>query len=569
MIVMKFQVVFTAFTLALAGVTNCGADNIFIQDEVDDKKEMVTCTLYRVEGIPLSPDLPGFSRIRCQTESHGRAKVINLPNNLSDNGPIKSGQIQITVPLLSLSSGIIDMAADDVDIVPSETLRYARPDMRDYYRMLVVRVTDKKGDAPTKSAAQLSDDILGTKGDVWNLATGYKRCSGGKLNIVPGLGEGVVDGVLELKINDVVAGEDSEDVEEWVSDKFDQIEDKLGLRYTHRMYVLPKSVEFNDVAAYATIAGYTSVFHDEMSSYPSITIHEIAHNFDHDHSTKGYSEYGDRTCMMGLNRPWADDGPRACFNGAKSWEFAWYSDRHLRIDPRVENFRGKLISIDDYLNKKAKSDDEKTVIRIDGLNDADLFLIYNRAKGVNAGVNEFRNMVTIVEARAYNDYSYWRGALSDGEEYRSQNWNKSGKKLIVKVCKTVKGNLDYASVIIYLNKKNNVSCPLKCGSDKEFGLSIQNDAVTKLRYIVQRQNTGGQWGKKKLMWRSLSKNELFVDNICLDPTRCYRFKIFDREQKKRGLKSGGYTLRWMGDKIKESTFPKGPREVTTFGDCST
>ena len=47
----------------------------------------------------------------------------------------------------------------------------------------------------------------------------------------------------------------------------------------------------------------------------------------------------------------------------------------LRMNPRKDSFQGKLISINDYLYNKATSDDEKIVIRIEGLDDRDLFLI--------------------------------------------------------------------------------------------------------------------------------------------------------------------------------------------------
>ena len=42
--------------------------------------------------------------------------------------------------------------------------------------VLVVRVIDQVGDAPSKSSAELSDDIFGTDGDVLNLVRAEKLC---------------------------------------------------------------------------------------------------------------------------------------------------------------------------------------------------------------------------------------------------------------------------------------------------------------------------------------------------------------------------------------------------------
>ena len=37
-------------------------------------------------------------------------------------------------------------------------------------------------------------------------------------------------------------------------------------------------------------------------------------------------------------------------NGAKSWWFGWYDDRHKQAEPSTEALDLKLVGVDDYLN---------------------------------------------------------------------------------------------------------------------------------------------------------------------------------------------------------------------------
>merc|ERR1719469_761743 len=73
-----------------------------------------------------------------------------------------------------------------------------------------------------------------------------------------------------------------------------------------------------------------------------------------------------------------------------------------------------MVSIDDYLNGQANSDDQYTIARIVESNEIDLFVMYNRAEGVNSEVLGHRDQVTIVRQKGDGTQS-WLEAGLDGD----------------------------------------------------------------------------------------------------------------------------------------------------------
>jgi len=453
---MKFQNVFTTLVgiLFCNGITQISAVDIFREIQVDEST--VECAIYEVHGMPISPHAPGMEHIRCVTDNGINFEVINAPKDFMDSGG--SGQIKISVPPSNLLNGAIDLAAGEGMVVQYQNSRYRAPDREGDFRMAVIRVTDRNNVSPDKSASDLSDDIFGTNGDPLNLVTGYNECSGGKVRFSPGVGTDIVDGVMELTLdNKSISGQSSYTVENWVTEALSNKQGWNLNAHTHVMYILPEAVNFGGAAAYAYLGSYTSVFWNKYASMHLVLMHEIGHNFDHLHSGENNASYGDETCMLGAH-VYADDSPRSCFNGAKSWWFGWYSDRHIQVTPTSSNFLGKLLSIHDYLNDETNANDQKTIIRVTGSSETDLYIMYNRAEGINSEVPGYKDMVTIVEQDGDASQSWVKGGLSSGQIYEQNNWNNSGRKLIIKVCDTVMGRPDYASVIIYIQNQNDLTC---------------------------------------------------------------------------------------------------------------
>ena len=91
------------------------------------------------------------------------------------------------------------------------------------------------------------------------------------------------------------------------------------------------------------------------------------------------------------NQIWANNAPRASFNGSKSWWFGWYSDRHTEITPILGSMTLNMISIDDYLNGQARTADQYTIARFMGSNEDDFFVMYNYAEGIKYQVKGHKN----------------------------------------------------------------------------------------------------------------------------------------------------------------------------------
>jgi hypothetical protein len=103
----------------------------------------------------------------------------------------------------------------------------------------------------------------------------------------------------------------------------------------------------------------------------------------------------------------------------------------------------QLVGIDDYVNDRFTSDQQRVVVKI-GTN---LYMMYNRAKGVNLQAQGHVNKVVIVEQASTIYATSWvRAALSAGESYQVN------PSLSVKVTAIVNGQtestLDYATVVI-------------------------------------------------------------------------------------------------------------------------
>lgn len=190
-----------------------------------------------------------------------------------------------------------------------------------------------------------------------------------------------------------------------------------------------------------------------------LQVHEIGHNLNKYHSGEGPSPYGDGTCMMGAHI-YSDDAPQMCFNGAKSWYFGWYEDRHIEINPSSGSWEGKLVGVDDYVMKKITASDEYVVAKIDATSSTDLFLLYNRRKGVNSQVFEMGDMVTVVAQKVPNYQSVLMAGLNeDSKPYRFPFWNGGKNALVIQVCERTNGSTDHARVLVYLDDGSNAfSC---------------------------------------------------------------------------------------------------------------
>ena len=161
-----------------------------------------------------------------------------------------SGEVELEVPLESIieiftESFMIDLSIEpknvkfsNFSIVGSNRRRLAK---KEGDRRVAVFRVNSADDQPTKSAAELADDIFGVGSDKYNLRSGYRICSGNKLNFIPGEGNGFVDGVLKLYLDQNTTGIRMKTVEDWAWAKITSSEINFPFEdYDNYMLVLPR-----------------------------------------------------------------------------------------------------------------------------------------------------------------------------------------------------------------------------------------------------------------------------------------------------------------------------------------
>jgi hypothetical protein len=250
--------------------------------------------------------------------------------------------------------------------------------------------------------------------------------------------------------------------------------------YDHVMYVLPDGVEFNNAAAYAQVGGSRAVYDNDNAATLLVQMHETGHNLNLRHSGFDGVSYDDKSCFMGAHL-YKDDAPYMCFNGPKSWALGWYSEGHVTASPG--NWQGKLVGVDDIV--KANGFDKAvhtSILKLPTQSSAydDFYLMYNQAKGVNAGVVQHGDKVTIVSTSCLSCESTLLASLNENDDgaHTFANWDGTND-LVVQVCERASGAPDYARVIVYLNDGNN---DLTCSTTSPS--SPPSDSPTKAPVVV-------------------------------------------------------------------------------------
>ena len=197
-------------------------------------------------------------------------------------------------------------------------------------------------------------------------------------------------------------------------------------------------------------------------------MHEIGHNIGLLHSNENGQSYDDQSCLMGYSYT-SNEGPKMCFNGAKSWLLGWYQDKSVSVDLDVNDqsqntWNGKLVGVTDY-SDQLSAPEYSVVVEIVNGDQADnniqnYYLLYNRKDGVNSGVPEHGDKVTITGAKLSQTASSLRETeesehlahLQVGQTYQITNFKGSGLTLIIKYCESNTSNdPEYARVSMYFS----------------------------------------------------------------------------------------------------------------------
>ena len=318
----------------------------------------------------------------------------------------------------------------------------------------------------------------------------YMSCSNGQLSFVPTHGKHIRDGIMTVTLNWNIKGMSYLDVSNKAMDQLQQ-ED---IERDHTMFIMPDSVNFGDGAAYGETFGQISWFMSFVASYPIIQVrqfsyvrsettlmkkemiltslfaflnlyskvHEMGHNLGHSHSGSVSNPYGDSACMMGLAGDISLDSNR-CFNPAKTWYNDWFREHHGIVSPLQQGYDGNLVGLDDTANNRI-SHNQHAVVKVDstdanGQNSYDLFLMFNRKKGILKDVpSNIDERVIITEQASDGSESIQVASLASGESYVQRNWHK-GKSLVVKNCALgQKGAALSSRVLIYYKGAGELYC---------------------------------------------------------------------------------------------------------------
>jgi len=368
-------------------------------------------------------------KIRCELDPEDRAVVGKyfVPVNGIEDSKLKdvvSGDTTLMAAGATILDGEMWLPADAEIEFGSNNRRLIVEQSRTHgiKKVLVVRA-DGQGSVTTADSVTLSDKVFGTYGDKATLKSQYLACSHGKLELQPysGVTRGgavITNGVLDVSIDTYVPGTSRFDVEDALEQAADSLTGGFQGQFDHVMLCLPpgstNSRHDANWVAYGYIGSWLSVYNDDYCSSMSTQVHEIGHNFGLAHSGKDEVSYGDKSGMMGYSYK-QDNGPLQCFNPAKTYQLGWMNDKAVEVDPNVGTWVGTIIGPTDYSNAVVDPN-AKVIVKIKTGDFEDLFIGYNRKKGMNSGVNLGGDMVTIVQQAPGYSQSDYLASLSPGDQ---------------------------------------------------------------------------------------------------------------------------------------------------------
>jgi hypothetical protein len=246
--------------------------------------------------------------------------------------------------------------------------------------------------------------------------------------------------------------------------------------------------------------------------------------------------------------------PVMCFNAAKSWYTGWYSAGHEEITP--SGWDGRLVGVDDFNRKRFNAGaGDRVLLKIPdpgNNNEEDLYVMYNRAKGINHGVVEAPDKVVVVKGAPLTlvyEPSWLVAELDASGETRfiSAEHGYGNSRLVIEVTEMTQrnpGRKDYATVSVYYDS-NPTPAPTSCGTG-DFEIELRTDNYPgETSWEVREEQTG-------LLVASGSgydrMSTVYSDSYCLHSNGPFVFTINDSYGDGICCANGGgeYTLTFNG-----------------------
>lgn len=130
-----------------------------------------------------------------------------------------------------------------------------------------------------------------------------------------------------------------------------------------------------------------------------------SHNFQLTHAYEGGVEYEDYTGYMGgaiISYHDQTGFPSMCYNAANHWQLGWYAERSIELDMYTPALV-RVAAFADY--DKTTAGRDYVVVK-----SSNVYMHYNRAKGINGNTTEYRDYLTLYQADT--DATYLFAALS-------------------------------------------------------------------------------------------------------------------------------------------------------------
>ena len=289
----------------------------------------------------------------------------------------------------------------------------------------------------TSDADRISNKLFGTSGDSVNLKSQISECSMNQLNFLPfngttPNGEIILNGVGSVDLPFDLKNKFDKNQQRYINKILNAIRQKYGnLKgdVDHLLLILPKRAT-KDVA-FAYLNWWISYYDDDHVLYPSVTMHEIAHNMGFDHSSYKGREYGDRTGVLGFGN--LRGGDKKCFNAVKSWDLGWYAEGHYIVDPFLNSFDGQIVGLANFDQREERY----VILKIVGHNDEkDYYVAFNRRDGMNEGSTQHKDRVIITSKKSSDKVgflSYKEVALYSGEFYTIEKFGGDSSTLFIEV----------------------------------------------------------------------------------------------------------------------------------------
>ena len=399
------------------------------------KSDTIECTFTEAHFLPIRENRGNHTHTRphhhCHEAGSDRVYLLEgLDDEDVDALSLQSGHTRLVIPFhLKREDSVVHIKEPSTLKVRNDHQDRRELGRTGQFKVLVILVTDRFGNRPSQSESKMANDVFQ---DRVNLSERFRVCSKDKLTFSPATGARVTNGVITVQTSSSLRGVSYGNCGNLALRALPS-----GISRSYTMFVCPDIANFGGGSAWGQLPGSLTWYLSKYASNADVQVHELGHNLGFGHSGTNLSDrtYDDGTCHMSNEGGFRDESRKFCFNAAKFFHSNWFPEYHSIVTPTSGNFKGDLVGIDDVVTNRANSGNQELVVKIQGSRQADIFMMFNRRKGINSEVSEHGDRVVIVSQSSRSATSVRIATLSAGRTHTINNWANSGNALKIKVCR--------------------------------------------------------------------------------------------------------------------------------------